>query len=83
MEINLQGKDSKNGNRSTGKRFSYSDVLMHQHFVLRMKKWNNFMMILKAKAGSDSEYKIITGDYNAKIGTKTKKKTSRALEHLK
>ena len=31
-----------------------------------------FYDIERAIAGSDSKYKVITGDFNAKIGTKTK-----------
>ena len=38
--------------------------------------------IERAMADSDSKYKIITGDFNAKIGLKQKKKTSKAWEHL-
>ena len=54
-------------------------MLMHQHIVRRMKKWNNFMMILKrAMANSDSKYKIIT-DFNAKIGTKTKEEDFKSM----
>ena len=46
---------------------------MHQHLVLKMEKWNNFMMILKKEwLESDSKYKITTGDFNTKIGTETK-----------
>ena len=45
---------------------------MHQHLVLRMKKWNIFFNIERAMVDSDSKYKIIKGDFNAKRGTKTK-----------
>ena len=58
-------------------------MLMHQHLVLRDEKVEQFYDdIERAMADSDSKYKIITGNFNAKIGTKTKKKTSRAWELL-
>ena len=38
--------------------------------------------IERAMADSDSRYKIITGDFNAKTETKTKEKTSKARKHL-
>ena len=47
------------------------------------EKVKQFDDIEKAMADSDSKYKITTGDVNAKIGTKTKEKTSKASEHLK
>ena len=48
-------------------------MLMHQHLVWRMKKWNNLCDdIERAMADSDSQYEILTGDFNAKIVTKTK-----------
>ena len=55
-------------------------MLMHQHLVQRKKKWNNFMMILKEHyAHSDSKYEIITGAFNAKIGTKTKEEDFKSM----
>ena len=46
-------------------------MLTHQHLVLRMKKVEQFYDEIEgAMADSDSRYKIITGDFNAKIHTK-------------
>ena len=59
-------------------------MLMHQHLVRRMKKWKIFYDdIERAMADSDSKFRIITGDFNAKkLELKQKKKTSRECEHL-
>ena len=37
------------------------------------------MMIKRAMADSDSKYRIITGDFNAKIGTKIKEEDFKSM----
>ena len=56
---------------------------MHQHLVLRMKKWNNFMMMLKEqKLIVTPNIKSLQEITMQKFELKQKKKTSRAWEHL-
>ena len=57
-------------------------MLVHQHLVLRMKKWNNFMMILKEQwligtANIRSVQKISMQKFELK-----QKNNSKAWEHL-
>ena len=55
-------------------------MLMHKHLVLKMKKVEQFHNdIERAMADSDSKYKIITGDFNAKMGSKTKEEDSKSM----
>ena len=61
MEINLLGKDSVTVINAYTPTPSAEDEKV-DHF------YDN---IERAMADSDSKYKIITGDFNAKIGTKT------------
>ena len=62
MEINLQGKDSVTVINAYAPTSSAEDEKVEQFYD----------DIERVMAESDSKYKIITGDFNAKIGTKTK-----------
>ena len=64
MEINLQGKDSVTVINAYAPTSSVEGDKVEQCYD----------GIDRAMADSDSRYKIITGDFNAKIGTKTKEK---------
>ena len=69
MEINLQGKDSVTVINAYAPTSSAEDEKVEQFYD----------DIERAMADSDSKYKMITGNFNAKIGTKTNEKD---LEHL-
>ena len=62
MEINLQGKDSVTVINAYVPTSSAEDEKVEQFYDDTER----------AMADSDSKHKIITGDFNAKIGTKTK-----------
>ena len=62
MEVNIQGKDSVTVINAYTPTFSAEDEKVEQFY-------ND---IERAMAYSDSKYKIITGNFNAKIGTKRK-----------
>ena len=73
METNLQGKDPVTMMNAYAPASSAEEKKVEQFYD----------HIERAMADSDSKYKIITGDFNAKIGKlKQKKKTSRAWGHL-
>ena len=59
MEINLQGKDSITVINAYAPTSSAEDEKLEQFYD----------SIERAMADSDSKYKIITGDFNAKTGT--------------
>ena len=61
MEINLQGKDLLTVINAYAPTFSAEDEKVEQFYDDTER----------AMADSDSKYQIITGDFNAKIGTKT------------
>ena len=69
MEINLQGKDSVTVINAYAPTSSTEDEKVEQFY-------DN---IERAMADSDSKYKIITGDFNAKIGTKTKEEDFKSM----
>ena len=71
MEINIQGKDSVtviNAYAPTST-FSAEDEKVEQFHD----------DVERAVADSDSKYTIITGDFNAKIGTKTKEEDFKSM----
>ena len=70
MEINLQGKDSVTVINAYAPKSSAEDEQVEQFYD----------DIERAMADSDSKYKIITGDFNAKLGKKTNKRR-RLQEH--
>ena len=61
MEINLQGKDSVTVINAYAQTSSVEDEKVEQFYD----------DIERAMANNDSKYRIITGDFNAKIRTKT------------
>ena len=61
MEINLQGKDSFTVINAYAPTSSAEDEKVAQFYD----------DIDRAMADCDSKYEIVTGDFNAKIGTKT------------
>ena len=54
---------------------------MHKHSG-QMKNGTVYDDIERAMVDSDSKYKIITGDFNEKIGELKQKKTPKACKHL-
>ena len=74
MGVNLQEKDSVIGINAYAPTSSSEDKKV-EHFHGDIER---------AMADSDSKYKIITGDFNAKeMELRQKRKTSKAWEHLK
>ena len=69
MEIHLQGKGSVTVINAYAPTSSAEDDKV-EHF---------YDDIGRAVADSDSKYKIITGDFNAKIGTKTKEEDFKSM----
>ena len=69
MEINLQGKHSVTVINAYAPTSSAEDEKMEQIYD----------DIERAMADSDSKYKIITGDFNAKFGTKTKEEDFKSI----
>ena len=72
MEINLQGKDSVTVINAYAPISSAEDEKVEQFYD----------DIERAMADSDSRYKIFTGDFNAKIGTKTKEDDFKSMGAL-
>ena len=71
VEVNLQGKDSVTAINAYAPTSSAEDEKVEQFYDDTER----------AMADSDSKYKITTGDFDAKIGSKTKE-TSKAWELL-
>ena len=69
MEINLQGKDSVTVINAYAPKSSAEDEKVEQFYD----------DIETAMADSDSKYKVITGDFNAKIGTETKEEDLKSM----
>ena len=69
MEINLQGKDSVTVMNAYAATSCAEDDKVKQFFD----------DIERAMADSDSKYKIITGDFSAIIGTKTKEEDFKSM----
>ena len=73
MEINLQGKDSATVINAYAPTSSAEDEKVEQFYD----------DIERAMADSYSKYKIITGDFNAKIGTKTNEEDFKSMGTFK
>ena len=71
MEINLQVQDSVTVINAYAPTSSAEDEKVEEQF---------YDDIERAMADSDSKYKMITGDFNAKIGNKTNEKDLEYLE---
>ena len=68
-EVNLQGKDSVTVINAYAPTSRAEDVKVGQLYD----------DIERTMADSDSKYKIITGDFNAKIGTKAKEEDFKSI----